>query len=90
MLPFSSSPDLPREMIGKPVLEVTLTPGDVLYLPRGFVHEAVAQDSSSSHITVSTYQHHTQLNLAQRVLAMSLEVRVCASGTGTSMQATDA
>lgn len=34
-----------------------LTPGDTLYLPRGFRHEAVTGDSSSVHLTVGVYTH---------------------------------
>ena len=37
----------------QPVLfEVALEPGDVLYLPRGFVHAARAQASASLHLTI--------------------------------------
>jgi bifunctional lysine-specific demethylase and histidyl-hydroxylase NO66 len=32
-----------------------LEPGDLLYLPRGFRHEAIAADSSSLHLTVGFY-----------------------------------
>jgi lysine-specific demethylase/histidyl-hydroxylase NO66 len=32
-----------------------LAPGDVLYLPRGFPHEALTGDSSSLHLTVGVY-----------------------------------
>jgi virulence-associated protein VagC len=34
-----------------PLLDVTLEPGDVLYVPRGFVHEAVGTDSHSLHVS---------------------------------------
>ena len=37
---------------GRPVHDVTLAPGDVLYLPRGWLHEAATSDSDSLHITV--------------------------------------
>jgi hypothetical protein len=37
---------------GEPVLDVTLTPGDTLYLPRGWLHEALTSDSDSLHLTV--------------------------------------
>lgn len=33
--------------------------GDVLYLPRGTVHQAVAQTEDSSHLTLSSYQRWT-------------------------------
>jgi ribosomal protein L16 Arg81 hydroxylase len=32
--------------------EITLEPGDVLYLPRGFVHSASANEATSFHVTV--------------------------------------
>jgi lysine-specific demethylase/histidyl-hydroxylase NO66 len=38
-LPARPSADLPRSALGPPILEATLEPGDMLYLPRGFVHE---------------------------------------------------
>jgi hypothetical protein len=37
---------------GEPVVEVTLQPGDTLYLPRGWLHEALTSDSDSLHLTV--------------------------------------
>jgi ribosomal protein L16 Arg81 hydroxylase len=37
---------------GEPVLDVTLSPGDTLYLPRGWLHEAVTSGSDSLHLTV--------------------------------------
>jgi Cupin superfamily protein len=37
---------------GRPVEDVTLAPGDTLYLPRGWLHEAKTSESDSLHITV--------------------------------------
>ncbi|MEV4755000.1 cupin domain-containing protein [Micromonospora sp. NPDC049559] len=37
---------------GPPALDVTLAPGDALYLPRGWLHSAQAQEESSLHLTV--------------------------------------
>jgi hypothetical protein len=37
---------------GEPVLDVTLQPGDTLYLPRGWLHEALTSASDSLHLTV--------------------------------------
>jgi hypothetical protein len=42
---------------GPPVLELTLTAGDTLYLPRGWLHEALTSDSDSLHITVGVNVH---------------------------------
>jgi hypothetical protein len=67
--------------------EVTLSPGDLLYLPRGFVHQAVAtpstatlanvQDGSlqvgSLHLTVSVGRQHTWRDLLEFGLAGALD-----------------
>ena len=37
---------------GDPMLDVTLRAGDTLYLPRGWLHQALTSDSDSLHITV--------------------------------------
>ena len=37
---------------GAPVLEVTLREGDTLYLPRGWLHQALTSDRDSLHLTV--------------------------------------
>jgi hypothetical protein len=47
------SPDLGDP--GPPVDDLTLRPGDTLYLPRGWPHEAVAQEDDSLHITVGMH-----------------------------------
>ncbi len=36
----------------EPIQTIQLCPGDFLYVPRGYVHDAVADDGISSHITV--------------------------------------
>jgi ribosomal protein L16 Arg81 hydroxylase len=46
---------VPRESLPELLLEATLHPGDMLYIPRGFVHEARAGDSPSLHITVDVH-----------------------------------
>lgn len=37
---------------GPVLLDVTLRPGDVLYIPRGFFHDALASAESSLHLTI--------------------------------------
>ena len=37
---------------GEPVLDITLAAGDTLYLPRGWLHQALTSDDDSLHITV--------------------------------------
>jgi ribosomal protein L16 Arg81 hydroxylase len=44
---------IPGEQIGEPIREVHVKAGDLIYMPRGFIHEAFATDESSLHITVA-------------------------------------
>lgn len=37
---------------GEPILDLTLRAGDTLYLPRGWLHEALTSDADSLHVTV--------------------------------------
>jgi hypothetical protein len=38
--------------VGEPVLDLTLRAGDTLYLPRGWMHEALTSDHDSLHLTI--------------------------------------
>jgi ribosomal protein L16 Arg81 hydroxylase len=68
-LPEECSGDLPKSALGEPVLRVTLRPGDILFLPRGFVHFAKAATlGPSTHLTVSTYQQWANYNVLMRCL----------------------
>lgn len=51
--------EVPPEVLSrKPLIEVELQPGDVLYMPRGFVHEAQCQGPASSwHATLAVATH---------------------------------
>ena len=55
--------------LAHPALQV----GDILYMPRGTIHQAVAQESASTHLTISTYQGFSYGVLAQAVLQTALE-----------------
>ena len=37
---------------GEPVLDLVLEPGDMLYMPRGWLHEALTSDEDSLHLTI--------------------------------------
>jgi bifunctional lysine-specific demethylase and histidyl-hydroxylase NO66 len=39
----------------EPVIDAVLTPGDVLYLPRGFLHSATALGEISAHLTIGIH-----------------------------------
>lgn len=54
------------EILDGPVLmDTTLSPGDVLYMPRGYVHEATSpQDDFSFHVTIAIPTHDWTLAVA--------------------------
>lgn len=62
---------VPKAALPAPILEVTLHPGDVLYVPRGFAHEAVAGDEPSLHITIDVLVRTWQDLLVDAVEAMA-------------------
>jgi ribosomal protein L16 Arg81 hydroxylase len=53
---------------GVPYLEETFAPGDVLYLPRGWIHSATALGDYSIHLTIGV-SAHTRSELAARMIA---------------------
>ncbi len=62
---------------GETVKDVTLEAGDTLYLPRGWLHEAVTSASDSLHLTigVNVYTWSDALRGALRELASEVELR---------------
>jgi len=42
----------PEDGPGEPMADLTLQSGDMLYMPRGTVHQAVSQETASLHLTV--------------------------------------
>ncbi|MEU1243590.1 cupin domain-containing protein [Micromonospora parva] len=57
---------------GPAALDVVLAPGDALYLPRGWLHSAQAQDASSLHLTVGI-RAFTRYALVEELLALAAE-----------------
>lgn len=47
--------DIGDEETGAPVRDIVLEAGDLLYLPRGFVHEARTSDEASLHLTLGIH-----------------------------------
>ena len=41
-----------ERVTGEPVIDTVLSPGDALYLPRGWVHSAQALETTSIHLTI--------------------------------------
>lgn len=44
-----------RHELAEPTLTVMLQPGDLLYIPRGVVHQAVSQETTSIHASLGLY-----------------------------------
>lgn len=47
-----SGTEAPRRGRRRPLLDIVLAPGDVLYVPRGFLHAATPLDEVSAHLTI--------------------------------------
>ncbi|KAG4070614.1 hypothetical protein HA402_013534 [Bradysia odoriphaga] len=74
MLPRESSKNFKQEEIGEPCLDVVLEAGDLLYFPRGYIHQALTlKDYHSLHITVSAYQKQTFGDLLETLIPMALK-----------------
>ncbi|OBK16144.1 cupin domain-containing protein [Mycobacterium asiaticum] len=56
-----------ERVTGEPTIDTVLTPGDALYLPRGWVHSAHSTDSTTIHLTVGVAPM-TRLDVMQAVL----------------------
>ncbi|XP_069344752.1 ribosomal oxygenase 1 isoform X2 [Eulemur rufifrons] len=73
-LALTSSPNFSQDDLGEPVLQTVLEPGDLLYFPRGFIHQAECQDGVHSlHLTLSTYQRNTWGDFLEAVLPLALQ-----------------
>lgn len=74
-LPRFSSKNFAQEEIGKPIMDVILEAGDLLYLPRGTIHQAnCIEDIHSLHITVSCHQLNTYGDLLEKILPSALKL----------------
>lgn len=66
----------PADGPGAPVEEFDLDPGDLLYLPRGYVHDASSADQASLHLTIGILPMLWSSVIADAVdLAMRSDVR---------------
>lgn len=67
-LPRVSSGNFSAEEIGECVQDVILEPGDLLYFPRGWIHQAnTVPGQRSLHITLSVYQKTSYADLIEEL-----------------------
>jgi hypothetical protein len=87
-LPEDHSSDIERdsEYLQDPPVELLLRPGDILYLPRGTVHEAISQDSFSTHVTISVMQKYNIKGLVEKVLPNLLQKAFDSSATSFTLR----
>ncbi|XP_047025471.1 bifunctional lysine-specific demethylase and histidyl-hydroxylase NO66 [Helicoverpa zea] len=77
VLPRVSSKNYQQDEIGKPILEVTLEAGDMLYFPRGYIHQGVTIDGEHSlHVTISMYQKHSWADLFEKLMPAALQIAI--------------
>ncbi|KAJ8044731.1 Ribosomal oxygenase 1 [Holothuria leucospilota] len=77
VLPRFSSGNLRDADIGKPILDTVLEEGDVLYFPRGFIHQAAPPpDTHSLHLTVSTCQRNTWGDFVEKLIGVALQTAI--------------
>ncbi|CAL9692691.1 unnamed protein product [Knipowitschia caucasica] len=75
VLPVVSSPNFSQADIGEPILEVVLEAGDLLYFPRGFIHQGdCLPEHHSMHITISSYQKNSWGDLLLKMVPAALEI----------------
>eukprot|EP00794_Sanderia_malayensis_P000387 gene387-1021_t len=71
------SHDLSPEEVGELTQEIELEAGDLLYFPRGVVHEAqTSSDGISTHVTLSTYQTNTWGEFLLDGISSAIEVAI--------------
>lgn len=70
-----SSRNFHQDEIGEPILDVILRPGDFLYMPRGYIHQAdtLYTETHSLHLTFSTYQQNCMFDFLQVVRTSLLQ-----------------
>ena len=72
-LPRYSSRNFDESELGEPILDKVVSAGDLLYLPRGTIHQAMALDTYSLHITVSVYQRNSWCDFFEKLLPQALK-----------------
>lgn len=76
-LPRVSSHNFTQDELGKPILDVKLEPGDMLYFPRGYIHQAVTVEGKHSlHLTTSVFQKTSYADLLEALVPAALQTAI--------------
>lgn len=77
VLPRNSSQNFNEAEVGEPILDTVLEPGDLLYFPRGFIHQAhTVKGAHSLHITLSVYQKNAYADLFEQLVPRVLSTAI--------------
>ncbi|CAG4929820.1 unnamed protein product [Colias eurytheme] len=77
VLPRVSSKNFTDDEIGSPMMDIILEAGDLLYFPRGYIHQGVTIDGEHSlHVTISMYQKHSWADLFEKMLPAALQLAI--------------
>jgi hypothetical protein len=68
-----SGSDYDIESIGLPILDETLFPGDLLYIPRGMIYTNTADSGPATYLTLSTYQNQSWCDLLSATFSDTLD-----------------
>ena len=77
-LPRTSSRNYhPKEIKGEPVIYEILEPGDMIYMPRGWIHQGEALAGEHSlHVTISTNQKNAWADLLEQAVPSALSAAI--------------
>ena len=77
-LPRTSSRNYhPKEIKGEPEIYEILEPGDMIYMPRGWIHQGEALAGEHSlHVTISTYQKNSWADLLEKIVPNALQTAI--------------
>ncbi|XP_031629108.1 bifunctional lysine-specific demethylase and histidyl-hydroxylase NO66 [Contarinia nasturtii] len=76
-LPRESSGNFQQDEIGEPKFREILSPGDMLYFPRGWIHQAkTVSNHHSLHITLSVYQKNAFADLFEELTKQALKTAI--------------
>lgn len=77
ILPSLPSRNFNQQELGVPIMEALLEAGDLLYFPRGFIHQAhCSSESHSLHITISTYQNNSWGDMLRKLFPTALDLAI--------------
>ena len=76
-LPRFSSGNFDQDEIGRPCMDVVLEAGDLIYMPRGTIHQGTCfPDKHSLHITISCHQLNSFGDLLEKIVPAALKTAI--------------